>query len=157
MTPAQVAARVVELGITRPTRSRKPSKKAVLRAKKVLAFLEDRRVLFNDSELEMPDHCTDSVFQIRQFLTDLLPELPDALAAHIGAMLAACRDFLDSDPRWRVTMNSGMSFGVFAQRLGRLRAEVGLRVAIIATMHGLGVGSALASILPSPTVPVSGA
>jgi len=66
-------------------------------ARRVIRFLEDRRVLFNPSELEEPQHCVQSVIEIRRFLTDELGELPDDdLAAQLGALRAACRKFLDS-------------------------------------------------------------
>ncbi|MDE2346796.1 MAG: hypothetical protein KGL13_10065, partial [Gammaproteobacteria bacterium] len=34
-------------------------------AKRVIAFLEDRRVLYSPSEMEVPDHCVESVLDIR--------------------------------------------------------------------------------------------
>lgn len=38
-------------------------------ARRVIRFLEDQRVLYNPSELEQPDHCVQSVLDIRRFLT----------------------------------------------------------------------------------------
>jgi len=36
-------------------------------ARRVLAFLEDRRVLFVPSEMEVPEHCVAAVLGIREF------------------------------------------------------------------------------------------
>ena len=37
-------------------------------AKEIISFLEYRRVLYNPSEMEMPDHCVQSVLEIRREL-----------------------------------------------------------------------------------------
>ena len=36
-------------------------------ARSVIIFLEDRRVLYNPYELEVPQHCIHSVIEIRRF------------------------------------------------------------------------------------------
>jgi len=36
--------------------------------KRVLAFLEDRRVLYSPSAMEISEHCVHSVFEIRELL-----------------------------------------------------------------------------------------
>ena len=41
-------------------------------ARRVLVFLEDRRVLYSPYEVEMPEHCVASVLEIRRFLTEQL-------------------------------------------------------------------------------------
>ena len=41
-------------------------------ARKVITFLEDRRVLFVVYELESPSHCAESIVKIREFLTEQL-------------------------------------------------------------------------------------
>ena len=47
-----------------------PSQTDKDQAKEIINFLEDRRVLYNPSDMEMPDHCVQSVLEIRRFLTD---------------------------------------------------------------------------------------
>jgi len=42
-----------------------PPKSEVAVATRVLSFLADRRVLYNPSELEVPEHCVSSVIEIR--------------------------------------------------------------------------------------------
>jgi len=44
-------------------------------AKRVLVFLEDRRVLYNPYHLEVVDHCIQSVLEIRDFMTDQIGNL----------------------------------------------------------------------------------
>ena len=65
-------------------------------AREVITFLEDRRVLYVPSEMEVPHHCVESVLQIRQFLTSMIGKLPEdsELAKSLRAMRAACRKFL---------------------------------------------------------------
>ncbi len=46
-------------------------------ARHVLAYLEDRRVLYAPWNLEIPEHCIDSILEIRHFLTDQLGHLDD--------------------------------------------------------------------------------
>jgi len=67
-------------------------------AKRVLTFLEDRRVLYVPSEMEVPQHGVQSVLRIREFLTSELGRLTNdgQLAQSLRAMRAACRKFLDS-------------------------------------------------------------
>lgn len=41
----------------------------------VIGYLEDRRVLYNPNEMESPDHCVQSVLQIRSLLAQRLLEI----------------------------------------------------------------------------------
>ena len=67
-------------------------------AKRVIAFLEDRRVLYAPSEIEVPEHCVHSIMEIRSFLTSELGKLEGTcdLASTLRALRAACRKFLDT-------------------------------------------------------------
>jgi hypothetical protein len=67
-------------------------------ARRVIAFLEDRRVLYAPDSLEVPSHCVESVLEIRRFLSSELDpggraRLP-TLAARGGRR--ACRGLLIS-------------------------------------------------------------
>jgi hypothetical protein len=66
-------------------------------ARRVITFLEDRRVLYAPDSLEVPSHCVHSVLEIRHFLSAELGKLGgnSELAASLRAMRAACRKFLD--------------------------------------------------------------
>ncbi len=137
-----------------------PPEAEITAAKRIIAFLEDRRVLYNHTEMEVPGHCVESVLEIRQFLNAELSHLDphDELAQNLLAMRAACRKFLDQMQPLEVhgrffgalTMNMGSYSGwVFCAALGELRAIFGLHVALIAARHGLDVESNLADILPA--------
>ena len=67
------------------------------KARRVLTQLEDRRVLYNPSSLEVPEHCVESVIEIRRLLSTELGglEVGSTLANSLRAMRAACRKFLD--------------------------------------------------------------
>lgn len=83
-----------------------PQEAAVDAATRVLTFLEDRRVLYVPSEVEVPAHCVASVLKIRSFLTVEIgrASLGDPLEESLRAMRASCRRFLKvayaADGRW---------------------------------------------------------
>src|SRR5271163_1095917 len=123
-----------------------------------IRFLEDRRVLYNPSELEQPLHCVDSVVEIRRLLTLELGSLPDDdLAGQLGVLRAACRKFLDAlrrPDRRPLHLPPGMLRGgpdewVFVTALGELRGVTGVIVAELATKYDLDVADDLFSILPA--------
>ncbi|MCI0663329.1 MAG: hypothetical protein L0220_19875, partial [Acidobacteria bacterium] len=65
-------------------------------ARRVIAFLEDRRVLYDPFRIEIPEHCVTSVVEIRKFLTDELMQLDSEkeITQTVRAMRSACRKFL---------------------------------------------------------------
>ncbi|HEY5971732.1 MAG TPA: DUF6650 family protein [Pseudoxanthomonas sp.] len=134
-----------------------PTDSEVAVARRVTTYLEDRRVLYIPSEVELPDHCVHSVLDIRRFLTAELGNLASngQLAQSLSALRAACRKFLTT-----VQQEDGriIHFGadrghyaswVFIGALGELRGVFGLHVAAIATAFGLDVEPDLSSILPA--------
>lgn len=126
-------------------------------ARRVLAFLEDRRVLFVPSEMEVPQHCVESILRIRELLTGELGKLAsDAeLAISLRSMRAACRKFLatvEADDRRAVQFGASQGHyasWIFNGAVGELRGVFGLHIARLATSHGLDVEGDLASILPA--------
>ena len=124
-------------------------------AREVIAYLEDRRVLYDPCEIEISEHCVDSVIQIRVFLTKKIGEISDdsELSVSLRAMRAACRKYLD---RMGVK-NDLILFGAhrtFNNRwelhsfIGELRGVLGIHIAKIAVAYGIDVESDLASIIP---------
>lgn len=126
-------------------------------AKGLLAYLEDRRVLFNPFELEVPEWGIESILDIRQRLTEDLEKLDrsSALAESIRVMRAGCRRFLDSldlahseeetlerESRWAYRR-------AFEVGLMDLRALFGLHIAGIAVRYGIDVEEELVSLFPS--------
>lgn len=123
-------------------------------ARRVIRFLEDRRVLYNDYAWEEPSHCVESVLEIRRFLTDEITKQGDDgdLLAPLRAMRAACRKFLDAvqrDGGRRVHLSSGMgSFGFFSA-LGEFRGAIGPQVALLAGHYKIDIENDLARTLPA--------
>lgn len=68
-------------------------------ARRVLAYLEDRRVLHAPWNLEIPEHCIESILEIRRFLTDQLGQLnnrDEDITPRLRTMRASCCQFLDT-------------------------------------------------------------
>jgi len=125
-------------------------------AKRFIAELEDRRVLYNPAEMEMPGHCVHSVIEIRHLLSRELGALgtDSGLASSIRAMRGACRKFLDNVQADDRIVRYGAHMGHFASwefnsALGELRGVFGVHLAQIAAQHGLDIEDELATILPA--------
>lgn len=125
-------------------------------AKRVISELEDRRVLFNPSEMEVPHHCVSSVIEIRRLLSRELGALDEntSLAKSLRAMRAACRKFLDSVEADEKIVRFGAQLGHYASwsfngAVGELRGVFGIHIAQIAASYGLDIEGQLASILPA--------
>lgn len=132
-------------------------------AARLLDFLADRRVLFAPFEMEDPNHCVQSVLEIRRFLTELLTDWPHdtALRHHVTSLRAVCREFIDSvgEPSneearalWRPSRShapfSAGSPGVWLDALGRFRTHVGYHVAAVMQAYDIIVEDQLGVILP---------
>ena len=125
-------------------------------ARQVITYLEDRRVLYVPSEMEVPSHCVESVLQMRQFLTSEIGKAPEGteLTNSLRAMRAACRKFLNqtNDPNGDI-IRFGSHEGHFASwefngAIGELRGVFGIHVAKIAVAYGIDIEEDLASIIP---------
>jgi hypothetical protein len=125
-------------------------------ARQVIAYLEDRRVLYAPCELERPDHCVESVLQIRKFLTEKIGETPEKteLINSLKAMRAACRKFLNSvGDRHNDIVRFGFQNGHYASwkflsAVGELRGTFGNHITKIAVAYGIDVEGDLESTLP---------
>lgn len=132
-------------------------------AARIVAFLEDRRVLYVPSEVEVPAHCVASLLEIRAFLTAEIGKgrLGQPLEESLRAMRVSCRRFLDvaeaADGRygWDVhAYRPGHSAQWdFDSALGQLRGVFGIHIARIAAAYGLDVEDDLATILPGEDEP----
>ena len=134
-----------------------PPEADVVVARRLISYLEDRRVLYNPNELEVPAHCVESVLDMRRFLTHELGHgsLATEFDASLRAMRLACRKFLDAvqHDNGRV-ITYGFERGHYASwfflsALGELRGVFGIHLTRIAAQHGLDVEEPLASILPA--------
>ena len=126
-------------------------------ARRVVSFLEDRRVLYAPDELEVPSHCVHSVMDIRRFLSSELGKLDAGsdFAASLRAMRAAGHKFLDRvgvDGREVLLYanNHGhWASWTFYSALGEMRGTFGVHLARIAAQFKLDVEDKLAVILPA--------
>ena len=128
-------------------------------ARRVLTYLEDRRVLYAPRDMEVPWQCFESAMQIRAFLTNELQGLsPSDLTTCLRTMRAACREFVNgfAGPHGASWAHRSHPFGhelswEFACALGAFRASIGVQVARLAAMYGLDVEDELASCMPIPS------
>lgn len=128
------------------------------RARSVLQYLEDRRVLYDPYEVEIPDACIMSVKEIREYLRSAIDQSGSSfLRDPMRAIQAACRQFLTDaeniserhSNRIQV-IGGGSDSWLFNQALGSLRARIGTSVAIIVGAFDVSVDEHLARILPPP-------
>jgi hypothetical protein len=134
-----------------------PSDLDISAARRVIAFLEDRRVLYTSESLEVPEHCVQSVLEIRHFLSGELGKLHSSseFAASLRAMRAACRKFLErvgTDGRQVIlhaNQHGHWASWTFYSALGEMRGSFGVHLAKIAAEFRLDVEDRLAAILPA--------
>ena len=120
----------------------------------MISFLEDRRMLYSLYDHEYPQHCIESILEIRHFLITEIGKLDDKsdLAKNLKAMCAACREFLDVAGD-RDTVHGAEHWGninhwKFYEALGKMRTLFGLQLAIISAKFKLDIEDDLATILP---------
>ena len=127
-------------------------------ARRVIAFLEDRRILFVDHHAENEMYCVRSANAAREFLTDQLAQTKAGkhLEASLKDIRAAFRHFVDiagpdgqNFQRWHYGHTPADPFSL---ALGELRAIVGYHVELIAYYYGLEIEDELAAILPTYVV-----
>lgn len=124
-------------------------------ARRVLAFLEDRRLLFGERHAEDERYCVISAMAIRAHLTEQLSgeqKLGKDLANALRVMRAACRKFIDcGGPDGRLFEppgDGGWPSHRFWLALGELRAEMGHQIASLASTYKITIEDELQSMLP---------
>ncbi|WP_213807194.1 DUF6650 family protein [Granulicella sp. dw_53] len=151
---SEIASRLNSVGVPFFTVGWIPKKADVAIAKKVIRFLEDRRMLFNACACEDPGHCALSAIEIRKFMTDELSEVTEGsdLYKHLAAIRSACRSFLDNTPASGQDLDFQDRYSMqtlqFFMSLGELRATVGHHVALMAVKWEIDVEKDLAQVLP---------
>lgn len=153
---SEIANRLTGISTPFGGASWQPPELEIAGARRVIAFLEDRRVLYDPCEMEVPDHCVPAVIDIRHHLSHELGKLEGGseLAASLQAMRAACWKFLDrvgTDGLQGIRYASGGGFQswTFGSAVGELRGTFGIHLAKIAAQFHLDVEDKLASILPA--------
>lgn len=145
---AEIASRINGFSIPLFGVSWTPAKADVGIAKSVILFLEDRRVLYVPYTVEDPDYVIESVFKIREFLTNILiqGQMGKELENNLRGMRAACRKFLSEHPHTK--HHIGYRDVELNQSLGELRGVIGYHVAIISISYRIDIEPPLDFILP---------
>lgn len=75
-----------------------PPELEIQKARRIISFCEDRRILFAPHNWEMKSESVDSALKIREFLTKELGDIDrqSELAKKMEAIRKACRAFLDA-------------------------------------------------------------
>ncbi|MCL4552573.1 MAG: hypothetical protein M1305_03315 [Candidatus Marsarchaeota archaeon] len=131
-----------------------PPESDITIARRVITFLEDRRVLYAPEEMETPRYCEESVQQIRGYLTEELQRIPadKDLAKCLRAMRKASREFITSvqtrDAIMFANQYNHWASWHFYTALGKLRGVFGVYVSRLAAQYGLDIEDSLAAIIP---------
>ena len=129
-------------------------------ARRLIVFLEDRRVLYQRNQLT-PLWANQSVIKIREQLTSELAKLDKKsdLAKSLAEMKKACHKYLDTTEALglgrdesRVNELSREEQDNFLVTLNELRDVFGSRVAQISIQFGINVEGELATIFPTKTL-----
>lgn len=124
-----------------------PRKSDREKIKRVITFLEDRRVLFNPYHLEIPIWVSQSIIEIRAELTKIIPEFDEdsEIVEFLRTMRAACRRYLDRTFKLqdRRFMND-----LLIENLIELRSVFGICIAKLSMMYGIDIEEELAEIIP---------
>lgn len=123
----------------------------------VITSLEDKRALYSQAVWEEPSHVVQSLFKIRDELTNGLKRVGDNSPAKdaFRIMRAACRDFLTLTSAQRYEQERGMmrADGMWEQEqffieLGKLRSVFGQQLAVLGYLYGIDHEESLTTILP---------
>lgn len=122
-------------------------------ARRVINYLEDRRILFGNRHTEDQRHCLASALQIREYITKQINAANPGktLEQTLKAMRAAFRKFVDAagpDAIYFSSYHGSHQADPFSLALGDLRTSVGMYIAMIAGNFNIKVDDELASILP---------
>lgn len=124
-------------------------------ARRIIIFLEARRVLFGDYGDEALCQCIESVTKIKEYLTSELPAIDDSseLNAYIRSMRKSCNKFLSCFPlnkqdKCRYCKERNPEYWYFVSTIGELRGVFGIMIGQIAKAYGLDVEDDLARIIP---------
>src|SRR5258708_21336921 len=106
---------------------------------------EDRRLLYDPTEVEIPNRCVESVLRLREFLVELAGLLKEdaKLKEILRSMAAACRAFLtrlpgpqSQEPLGSPGAGWGYPSSVFNQALGQLRGRIVTYLAVLGAEYG---------------------
>lgn len=123
-------------------------------ARRVIIFLEDRRLLFGGRHGNDEQHCLESAQQIRRFLTQQMERAKPGkeLEASLRAMRAASSRFVEQGGPYarNFRYEPGNPDAFFFMALGELRAAIGYQLGLILSQYPQPIDPQLESILPPP-------
>ena len=124
-----------------------PSKTERQKIRKLLTYLEDRRVLFNPYHLEVPIWVSESIIEIRTKLTDLISEFDEEseVVEILRMMRASCRRYLDQTSKLQ---SKRFINDILIQNIIELRSVFGICIAKLSVMYGIDIEVELADIIP---------
>lgn len=164
--PSEIAARVNGISTPFGGISWVPAVSDMQVARRVIAFIEVRRVLFGTYANEVPDQCVQSVIEIRNFLTEVIGAggIADELEQPLRLARGFALRFLDRVGATERSLPDGagerhlfarsdwrMHDYWFGEALGELRAGAAIQVGVIAARYKIDVEDDLASMLPDAT------
>lgn len=124
-------------------------------ARRIIIFLEPRRVLYSAYDYESVCPCITSVTDIKNYLTSELQNIDEQseLNAYVRSMRNACNKFLSKCPdkkefRCYACQPGNIDNWIFTSAIGELRGVFGVMIGQIAKAYGLDVEDDLAQIIP---------
>lgn len=124
-------------------------------ARRIIIYLEAKRVLYADFGDEAVCQCIDSVLDIKGFLTSELPNIDEGseLDSYVRAMRTAANKFLSRFPkekhsRCAMCRNGSVENWIFISTVGELRGIFGIMIGQISKAYGVDVEDDLAQIIP---------
>lgn len=124
-------------------------------ARRIIVFLESRRVLYSAYEYESVCPCITSVTEIKNHLTTELQQIDEKskLNSYVRAMRNACNKFLNKCPdnkefRWYACKSGNIDNWIFTSAIGELRGVFGVMIGQIAKAYGVDIEDELAQIIP---------
>jgi hypothetical protein len=124
-------------------------------ARRIIVFLEPRRLLYSAYEYESVCPCITSATEIKNYLTTELQQMSDKseLNTYVRAMRNACNRFLSKCPdtkefRCHACKSGNIDNWIFTSAVGELRGVFGIMIGQIAKAYGLDVEDDLAAIIP---------
>ncbi len=124
-------------------------------AKRIIIYLEAKRVLYSPYELETVYPTVESVVEIKNKLTDEIPKMKEngELNQYTRAMRNACNKFLsrcrdDDNFRRYASIRGNVDNWIFTSAIGELRGVFGVMVGQISKAYGVDVEDELSDIIP---------
>ena len=112
-----------------------------------LIYLEDRRVLYNPFYKEVSPWISQSIIEIREKITDLMPgfEEDSEVIEILKTMRSSCRRYLDRTYKYQ----RGHALSrVIIENLIELRTVFGICIAKLSIMYGINISEELLDIIP---------